>query len=95
MRWQFCSLYGALQIGYGPMWILTHINSDSVCYLSLSVAASWALALHMAASEQFICAICSQLGVAAFVGTVSHDNMSVTIATVLVLRHADCAAQQC
>lgn len=42
--------------------------------LSLSVAARCAFARHMADSERFISAMCSQLGVAAFVASVSHDN---------------------
>lgn len=41
---------------------------------SLSVAASWEFAQHMADFERFMCAMCSQHGIAAFVTSVSRDN---------------------
>lgn len=38
----------------------------NLCYLCLSRLHRWALAHHMAASEQFVCAICSQLAIETF-----------------------------
>lgn len=42
--------------------------------LPLCVSARWAFARHMARSEPFISAMCSQLGLAVFVTFVSRDN---------------------
>lgn len=82
---RMCAMAILLSLWCFADWLWPHVDFDShqqwlsLCYLSPSVAASWALALHMAASEQFICAICSQLGIAAFVGTMSHHNMILSV----------------
>lgn len=55
-----------LQISYGCKLVLTRPAADSTYAICLFLQHSWALAHHMAAFEQFICAICSQLATETF-----------------------------
>lgn len=59
------------------IWLRIGFNSPcrrlNLCYLSLSLLRRWARAHHMASSEQFVCAICSQLGIETFCSVVTRQ----------------------
>lgn len=61
------------------LWLRIGFNSPcrwlNLCYLSLSLSPRrrWAIAHHMASSEQFVCAICSQLAIETFCSVVTRQ----------------------
>lgn len=70
-----CSDANSVSVGwfYGSKLALSGPAADLTYVICLSLLHRWAFARHMAASEQFVCAICSQLAIETFCSVVTRQ----------------------
>lgn len=83
-----CSDANSVSVGcfYKSAMVLTRSAADSTYVICLSLLHRWALAHHMAASEQFVCAICSQLAIETFCSVVTRQCWCDSVPALLTAK---------